>query len=93
VQLRIANFASDHGLPQERFYNLLCLAFGADPVQFSDLNDFLPSARSSNCKFEYQTMVYAFRKEIRPHIDMEMAKRILDTSWLPDPASQGVPQK
>jgi hypothetical protein len=38
-------------------------------------------------------MVYAFRKEIRPHIDMDLAKRILDTSWLPDPASQAVPQK
>jgi hypothetical protein len=24
----------------------------------------------------------AFRKEIVPHIDMEMAKRVLDTNWL-----------
>ena len=93
VPMRIANFASDHGLPEERFYNLLCLAFGADPVQFSDLRDFLPSARSSNCKFEYQTLVHAFQKEIRPHVDQEMAKRVLDTNWLPDPESKTVPQR
>ena len=30
MQTRLAAFASDHGLPQERFYNLLCLAFGAN---------------------------------------------------------------
>ena len=29
VQVRLEGFASDHGLPQERFYNLLCLAYGA----------------------------------------------------------------
>jgi hypothetical protein len=60
----------------ERIHNLFCLAFGADPVQFSDASDFLPSARSSNCKWEYQRLVHAFRKEIRPHIDQEMAKQV-----------------
>jgi hypothetical protein len=29
VQTRLAAFATDHSLPQERFYNLICLAFGA----------------------------------------------------------------
>jgi Putative metallopeptidase len=32
MQTRLAAFASDHGLPQERFYNMLCLAFGANKV-------------------------------------------------------------
>ena len=93
VPMRIANFASDHGLPEKRFYNLLCLAFGADPVQFSDLRDFLPAARSSNCKFEYQTLSMRSKREIRPHIDQEMPKRVLDTNWLPDPESKTVPQR
>ena len=30
VPTRLSAFASDHGLPQERFYNLICLALGAD---------------------------------------------------------------
>ena len=37
VQVRLEGFASDHGLPQEQFYNLLCLAYGPDPVLFEDL--------------------------------------------------------
>jgi hypothetical protein len=83
VRKRIAAFADNHGLPEERFYNLLCLAFGADPVQFTDAGDYLPSTRSSNCEFEYRTLATAFHKEISPHIDQEMARRVLDTNWLP----------
>ena len=29
VPTRLSAFAGDHGLPQERFYNLICLAVGA----------------------------------------------------------------
>jgi hypothetical protein len=63
----MADFASDHGLPEERFYNLLCLAFGADPVEFADAEDYLPTTRSPNCEFEYRTLVNAFHKEISPY--------------------------
>ena len=34
------NYASVHGLPQQRFYNLLCLAYGADfPATFADVTN------------------------------------------------------
>src|SRR5262249_52936082 len=36
VPTRLAAFATDHGLPQERFYNLVCLAFGANSREFAD---------------------------------------------------------
>jgi hypothetical protein len=93
VRKRIAAFADNHGLPEERFYNLVCLAFGADPVQFADAGDYLPSTRSSNCEFEYRTLVNAFHREISPHIDQEMARRVLDTNWLPDPKLKPARQK
>jgi hypothetical protein len=93
VQMRIAAFASDHGLPEERFYNLLCLAFGADPVQFADAGSYLPPTRSPNCRWEYLTLLHAFNKEISPHLDQEMARRVLDTSWLPDPESKSTTKK
>jgi hypothetical protein len=38
---RLAAFASDHGLPQERFYNLMCLAFGDNSQKFADFVSFL----------------------------------------------------
>jgi len=82
LQTRLAAFATDHGLPQERFYNLVCLAFGANSQEFADLASFLPPTRSPNCSHEYQTLVRAFRQEIRPHIDQEQARVILDTDWL-----------
>jgi hypothetical protein len=93
VRKRIAAFADNHGLPEERFYNLVCLAFGADPVQFTDAGDYLPSTRSSNCEFEYRTLVNAFHKQISPHIDQEMARRVLDANWLPDPKLKPPRQK
>jgi hypothetical protein len=96
VQVRLEGFASDHGLPQERFYNLLCIAFGADPVQFADLVQagYLPPRRSRRCKREYEKLADAFQKEIRPHIDHEMAKKVLNSNWLPGPpVLRRVPQK
>ena len=82
IPTRLSAFASDHGLPQERFYNLICLAFGADRVGFADLESYLPPTRSPRCQLEYRTLVRAFDKEITPHIDQEMARRVLDTNWL-----------
>ena len=82
IPTRLSAFASDHGLPQERFYNLICLAFGANHVGFADLEKYLPPTRSPRCQFEYRTLVRAFDKEITPHIDQETAKRVLDTNWL-----------
>ena len=89
------NYASVHGLPQQRFYNLLCLAYGADPVMFADVTHqtmdkmtnqgFLPKQRAGNCEYEFQTFEHAFRAEIWPHIDHEKAKAVLDTTWFPPP--------
>ena len=94
LQKRIAAFADEHGLPEQRFYNLLCIAYGAYPAYFIDLKDYLPPTRSlSSCAREYQTLAHAFHKEISPHIDQEIARRVLDTNWLPDPELKLVPQK
>ena len=83
VQTQLAGFASNHGQPEERFYNLMCLAFGADPVTFADLTQdgYLPPNRSPSCRFEYDTLAYAFHREISPHIDQQMARQVLDTAW------------
>jgi hypothetical protein len=92
VQIRLAGFASDHGLPQERFYNLVCIAFGAAPAEFADFaQEYLPPTRSSKCKYEYQALADAFQKEIGPHIDRELAKGIVEANWLSALASD--PQK
>ena len=84
VTLPLAAFSSNHGQPQERFYNLLCIAYGADPVLFADVveNDYLPKTRADGCKYEYRTLMKAFKDQITPFIDQAMAAKVLDTKWL-----------
>jgi hypothetical protein len=102
------NYASVHGLPQQRFFNLICLAYGADPVTFADVAEnmatmmeqkgvmpkaqqgVLPKRRAENCKYEFQTVDHAFRTLIRPHVDLELRKQVLDMSWFPEPMQSRV---
>jgi hypothetical protein len=95
VRVRLAGFAGAHGLPQERFYNLLCMAFGAYPERFADLTQegYLPPTRSPSCRYEYEVMARAFHKEIGPHIDWELAKGVIEANWLPGPVLKDDPQK
>jgi len=89
------NYASVHGLPEQRFYNLICLAYGADPATFADVtgdmanmltkHGALPKRRADDCNYEFQSMDRAFKTQIRPHLDLEMAKRVFDTAWFPVP--------
>ena len=72
--------------PRLRNYNLLCLAYGADPQLFSDFVEkgHLPKERAEGCKEEYQQVVYAFQQLIEPHLDPVLANEVMDKSWLPD---------
>jgi hypothetical protein len=97
------NYASVHGLPQQRFYNLVCLAYGADPVTFADVTEnmtnmmtrkgvlpkaqqgVLPKQRAENCAYEFHSFEHAFRAQIRPHLDVAMVQKVLDTAWFPEP--------
>ena len=90
----LQSFADEHGTPAQRFYNLLCIAYGADPKTFSDLVEkgYLPKDRSEGCEGEYQQAAYAFEKLIGPHIDRGLAKRVLQRSWMPAP-TQAVARK
>jgi Putative metallopeptidase len=93
VPLRLAGFADNHGLPQERFYNLACLAFGSNPVKFADLERYLPTTRAGSCAHEYLVLANAFHKEIHPHIDLALAKDVLEDDWLPGPVLRAEPRR
>jgi hypothetical protein len=94
VQKRLEKFSSVHGLPEQRFYNGLCMAYGADSTLFADVveSGFLPKMRADNCEHEYQTFAYAFKTQIRPHIDRQMAKAVLSMTWFPEPRSRPLPR-
>ena len=95
VTIPLAAFSSDHGQPEERFYNLACLAYGYDPKIFVKVIalDYLPEGRAKKCKFEYEDITFAMHQLIGPHIDQEQKKKVLANTWVTDeqPAAANAP--
>jgi Putative metallopeptidase len=94
VEKTLEKYSSVHGLPEQRYYNLMCLAYGSDPRLFADVLEqgFLPKARARNCEYEYETFRRSFAREIRPHIDRQMARAVLDSTWFAEQPSRPLPR-
>jgi hypothetical protein len=92
--LTMTRFADVHGTPAQRFYNVLCIAYGADAQLFGDIvqKGYLPKERAEDCQGEYQQVADACDKLIGPHVDRSWAKKVFDKSWLPD-ATMRVPRR
>jgi len=86
VTLPLAAFSSDHGQPEERFFNLACIAYGYDPQIFTKVVDLklLPESRAKKCKFEYEDLTDAMHQLIGPHVDKGLAKKVLANPWVTD---------
>jgi hypothetical protein len=79
-------FSNMHAAPQQRFYNLLCMAYGADSTLFADVVErgYLPKKRATTCRAEYREVAFAFKQLIAPQLDQELMRQVLDAGWLPD---------
>jgi hypothetical protein len=86
VTVPLAAFSSDHGSPEERYYNLLCTAYGYDEKLFAAVveKEYLPQSRAKKCKFEYEDLKFAFDQVFMPHLDMGMVNTILAKNFLID---------
>jgi hypothetical protein len=93
VKAPLAAFSDSHAPPAQRFYNLICLAYGADSILFADVVDkgYLPKARAAGCKREYDRVGFAFRHLIAPHLDQQLAKQVLQKSWFPEEKAKTPP--
>ena len=80
-----ADFAAVHGLPAQRFINVLCIAYGAQPKLFADYvkQGFLPTFRVGHCRWEHQQILHAFKTLIAPHIDPVLQEKVRGREWLP----------
>ncbi len=78
------DFAEVHGMPQQRAYNVLCIAYGADTKLFGDFvtKGYLPKERAEVCEEEYEQVQDAYEELVTPHIDEALAKEIFDRTWL-----------
>ena len=79
-----ADYAAVHGLPAQRFINVLCIAYGAQPKLFADYvkQGFLPAFRVGYCRWEYQQIAHAFRTLIGPHVDPVLQEKVRGREWL-----------
>jgi hypothetical protein len=77
-------FSDEHGNPQQRAYNYLCMAYGAFKEEFQDAVDsgLLPKARAEVCNHEFSVVRNAFAKTIYPHIDPDKMKIVQSSDWL-----------
>jgi Putative metallopeptidase len=87
VTLPLAAFSSDHGQPEQRFYNLVCIAYGYDAKLFAAAVDkkWLPSTRAKVCNLEYQNLRYAVKTLVNPHVDQTLAQKVINTGFAPAP--------
>jgi uncharacterized membrane protein YhaH (DUF805 family) len=73
----------EHGAPLQRYYNVLCIAYGGQPATFKQFvaGSGMPRQRADGCKDEYRQAQFAFEKTITPHIDQERLRRVLAIEW------------
>jgi len=83
-------FAAEHSTSEQRAFNLLCIAYGADPELFEDITTLwgLPQYRVDICEEEYELLSLAYQTLIGPHIDPDLAEKVFDRSWLPEKTSR-----
>lgn len=76
--------ANLHSLSGQRFYSLICLAYGADKKLFEGVvsKKFLPEERAEFCHLEYKQAAHAVQTLIRPHIDQTKRDQALSKKWL-----------
>ena len=94
VTMTQQKFADEHGTPTQRFFNLLCMAYGADPKLFGDVvsSGFLPNERAVGCEREYIQVSHAFNTLIGPFIDQGLARK-LHKRWLPPVTTTPKPRR
>jgi hypothetical protein len=84
-----AEYSDEHGTAGQRFYNVLCFAYGDDPATFKEFIDkgWLPASRAESCADEYQQIRFAFGKTILPFVDPDMMKQVQARDWLKPPGT------
>ena len=86
----MAEYADEHSTSEQRRFNLLCMAYGADPELFEDVVVWggLPQERIDICEEEFELIAFAIDTLIVPHVDPDLADKVFDRTWLPAKTSR-----
>jgi len=62
-------FADDHGLDQQRVYNIICWIYGRDPERYPEIlaDGWLPEHRAERCPAEYVRLTTSWRQLLAPY--------------------------
>ena len=73
-----SDFVDVHALDAQRYYNVLCLAYGSDPEFFGAAvkRGRLPQERAEGCEEEWSQVNYAVKALLLGHVDAEAADRV-----------------
>ena len=76
-----SDFAGEHSLGPQRFFNVACLVYGSDPRAYAALvgPDGLPEERAARCPGEYAQVDKAFDRLLTPPTNREIYDDLLDT--------------
>ena len=93
IEFRLLDLG-DHSTPQQRFYDLVCLAYGSNREMFADLVEkgYLPEQRAEGCEEQFRKSMHAFNVLIGPYIDQTLAKQLLGERWLPEVSERPAPR-
>jgi hypothetical protein len=73
-----ARFSDEHSLSPQRFYNVLCLAYGADPGTVAPVAErYLPRERAVRCANEYRKKRKAWETMTEPYTRHPQVKQEL----------------
>ena len=63
-------YADEHSLDQQRFYNMVCWVYGSDPDGYEHLleDDYLPAARAERCESEYAQIDRSWTRLLKAHV-------------------------
>lgn len=74
----IKSFADSHGLPAQRYFNVLCIAYGFDEKGYAETitRGGLPAERAEGCADEYAMLDRAFKKLVMPYVDQRRWRKV-----------------
>lgn len=62
-------FADEHSLSSQRYFNIACWMYGKDPQKYADFvsKGVLPKSRAVRCQSEYDKMANAWERLVKPY--------------------------
>ena len=81
----LEDYAGVHGLSEQRFFNMLCWAYGADPVVRHYIAKSIPDNRRARCEGETTTMTRAWKQmlgeRLNPRFGSLPNRRVPSGTW------------